>query len=126
MANTSGASYRIGIDVGGTFTKAVMIDGLTQRIVARSSVHTTHADERGVARGVIEVFQQVLRDSKVPPQEIVFLAHSTTQATNALLEGDTARVGVLGTAPGRIAKLAEKQVRVDPIELSAGKFLATS
>ena len=126
LANTSGASYRIGIDVGGTFTKAVMIDGLTQRIVARSSVHTTHADERGVARGVIEVFQQVLRDSKVPPQEIVFLAHSTTQATNALLEGDTARVGVLGTAPGRIAKLAEKQVRVDPIELSAGKFLATS
>lgn len=126
LSITVNASYRIGIDVGGTFTKAVLIDGLTQRVVARSSVHTTHDDKRGVAKGVIEVFQRVLSESNVSPHQVVFLAHSTTQATNALLEGDTARVGVLGTAPRRIAKLAEKQVKVDPIELSTGKFLGTS
>src|ERR671929_1509848 len=41
--------YRIGIDVGGTFTKAVLIDNETHDVVGRYSVLTTHADPRVVA-----------------------------------------------------------------------------
>lgn len=119
-------AYRIGIDVGGTFTKAALVDGRTGAIVARSSVHTTHAHERGVAAGVIAAFRSVLRDSGVKPEHIVFLAHSTTQATNALLECDVADVGVLGVAPDRIAALAKEQTHIAPIELSEGKWLPTS
>lgn len=118
--------YRIGVDVGGTFTKAALVDGRTHAVVARSSVHTTHDHERGVAAGVIEVFRKILSESGVSPQDVVFLAHSTTQATNALLEGDVAHVGVVGMAPGKAAKLARKQAAVEPIELSAGKVLNTS
>ena len=86
-------AYRIGIDVGGTFTKAVLIDNATHEVVGRFSVLTTHADPRGVAKGVVEVFRNVLEQSGVDPKQVIFLAHSTTQATNALLEGDVASVG---------------------------------
>ena len=100
-------SYRIGIDVGGTFTKAALIDSIDGSVVGRSSVHTTHDHSDGVAAGVIQVFEQVLSDAGVDAGDVVLLAHSTTQATNALLEGDVARVGILGLAVAKAAKLAE-------------------
>lgn len=119
-------AYRIGIDVGGTFTKAVLIDNASRAVVGRYSVMTTHAHERGVAAGVVEVFAQVLAQSGVAPDEVVFLAHSTTQATNALLEGDVAHVGIVGMAGQNAAHLAERQVRIEPIELAPGRTLQTS
>ncbi len=118
-------SYRIGIDVGGTFTKAALIDHIDGRVVGRSSVHTTHDHPDGVAAGVIEVFERVLGDAGIDASHVVLLAHSTTQATNALLEGDVARVGILGLAAAKAAKLAEAQVRIDPIELAPGRVLQT-
>ena len=123
---TSSRSYRIGIDVGGTFTKAVLIDNATREVVGRHSVLTTHAHASGVAEGVVEVFRKVLANSGVAPESVVFLAHSTTQATNALLEGDVAPVGVLGMASERAADLAQTQARVAPIELGPGRVLATT
>jgi N-methylhydantoinase A/oxoprolinase/acetone carboxylase beta subunit len=118
--------YRIGIDVGGTFTKAVLIDNATRAVVGRHSVLTTHDHASGVASGVVEVFRKVLASSRVAPENVVFLAHSTTQATNALLEGDVAPVGILGMASAGAAHLAEKQVHVAPIELAPGRELATA
>jgi N-methylhydantoinase A len=117
--------YRIGIDVGGTFTKAALLDDVTHAIVARASVHTTHDHPRGVAAGVVDVFRAVLDQSGIAPTSIVFLAHSTTQATNALLEGDVATVGVFGIAGVAAAKLAEPQVKVAPIDLGSGRCLST-
>ena len=108
-------AYRIGIDVGGTFTKAVLVDDDTHEIVGRYSTLTTHADPRGVASGVVEVFRRVLEDSKVAPEDVVFLAHSTTQATNALLEGDVAPAGIVAIASGPAAELAAKQSRIDGV-----------
>lgn len=113
-------AYRIGIDVGGTFTKAVLVDDDSHEIVGRYSTLTTHADARGVAAGVVEVFRRVLEGSKVAPEDVVFLAHSTTQATNALLEGDVAPVGIVAIASGPAAELAARQSR---IEGSAHRFL---
>src|SRR5438445_4074625 len=92
--SASDRAYRIGIDVGGTFTKAVLIDNATHEVVGRFSVLTTHSDPRGVAKGVVAVFRNVLEQSGVDPKEVIFLAHSTTQATNALLEGVAASGGV--------------------------------
>ena len=116
-------TYRIGIDVGGTFTKAVLIDNATFEVVGRYSVMTTHSDPRGVAKGVIEVFRNVLERSGVDPGDVVFLAHSTTQATNALLEGDVAPVGVIGMANRFEAMLARGQSSIKEIELAPGRFL---
>ncbi len=119
-------TYRIGIDVGGTFTKAVLIDNSTFEVVGRCSVMTTHNDPRGVAKGVIEVFRNVLERSTVDPGDVVFLAHSTTQATNALLEGDVAAVGIIGMASRVEALLARGQSSIRDIELAPGRFLRPS
>ena len=118
-------SFRIGIDVGGTFTKAVLIDNATRAIVARQALPTTHAHADGVAAGVVAAFKAVLGQSGVGPEEVVFIAHSTTQATNALLEGDVAKVGIVGMAGGAAAELAEAQVAVNDIEVAPDKHLRT-
>ncbi len=119
-------SYRIGIDVGGTFTKAVLIDNASFEVTGRYSVMTTHGDVRGVAAGVVEVFRNVLERSRVDPKDVVFLAHSTTQATNALLEGDVAAVGVIGMASRVEAVLARGQSSIKEIELAPGRFMKPS
>src|SRR2546429_6302678 len=112
--SASGRAYRIGIDVGGTFTKAVLIDNATHEVVGRFSVLTTHADPRGVAKGVVDVFRNVLEQSGVDPKEVIFLAHSTTQATNALLEGDVASVAVIAMSTRMESLLAKSHTALKP------------
>src|SRR3977135_1433486 len=119
----SGRAYRIGIDVGGTFTKAVLIDNASHEVVGRFSVLTTPSEPRRVARGVVDVFRNVLEQSGVDPGEVVFLAHSTTQATNALLEGDVASVGVIGMSTRLESLLAKSQSAMKPIELAPGRHI---
>ena len=55
-------TVRMGIDVGGTHTKAVAIDNATQEIIGKSSVKTTHDDEKGVAAGVDGLFMETHPD----------------------------------------------------------------
>lgn len=99
---------RIGIDVGGTYTKAVAIDNATHEIIGKSSIKTTHDDPSGVAAGVVITFQNVLKENNIRPEDVIFVAHSTTQATNALVEGDVANVGIMGVAQGGLEGLLAK------------------
>ena len=113
---------RIGIDVGGTHTKAVAIDNATHEILGKSSVKTTHDHPDGVAAGVIAAFQNCIRENDISPDEVIFVSHSTTQATNALLEGDVARVGVVGIAGGGLEGfLAKRQTSLKDIDLGTGR-----
>lgn len=117
---------RVGIDVGGTHTKAVALDNDTQEIVGEAIVMTTHDDEIGVAKGVIECFEQCLTKNNISPDDVVFIAHSTTQATNALLEGDVAKVGILGMAKGGLeGLLAKSQTNIKDIDLGTGRKIET-
>ncbi|MGI0041543.1 MAG: hydantoinase/oxoprolinase family protein, partial [Nitrosopumilaceae archaeon] len=86
---------RIGIDVGGTFTKAVAIDAKSGTIIAQSTVPTTHDAQKGVSEGIISVLASILSESKIELDEIELISHSTTQAINALLESDTSKVGII-------------------------------
>lgn len=118
---------RIGIDVGGTHTKAVAIDNNTHEIIGKFSVKTTHDDEFGVATGVINAFENCLKANNIKPEQVVFVAHSTTQATNALLEGDVAHVGVIGIVDKGIeGYLAKKQVQLKDINLGTGRVIKIS
>jgi N-methylhydantoinase A/oxoprolinase/acetone carboxylase beta subunit len=112
----------MGIDVGGTYTKAVAIDNLTHEIIGKSSVKTTHDDPRGVAAGVVKSFVNCLKENHIRAEDVIFVAHSTTQATNALIEGDVANVGVIGMAKGGVEGfLAKKQTHLDDIDLGNRK-----
>ncbi len=114
---------RIGVDVGGTFTDVVAIDAERGALVARVKVPTTHDAPQGVAAGIIAGIERMLEESGVNAADVAFIAHSTTQATNALLEGDVARVGVVGLVPlGNW--LARAQMRFRPVALAPGHSFA--
>ncbi len=123
---TIGGRVRIGIDVGGTFTHAVAIDAATLELRGKAKVPTTHDAADGVARGVVDALHRLLADSRIAPADVLLIAHSTTQATNALLEGDVAPVGIVGMARGPSAALARMQTAIAPISLAPGRVLAIS
>jgi N-methylhydantoinase A/oxoprolinase/acetone carboxylase beta subunit len=87
---------RIGIDVGGTFTDVVVIDGQTHELVGQLKLPTTHSAREGVAPGIVTALERAMEEFGLQPDDVAFIAHSATQATNALLEGDVAEVGVAG------------------------------
>jgi len=86
-------SYRLGVDVGGTFTDFLLIkesDGSTHT----AKVPSTPEDSSiGVLNGVARVCEQ----SGVDPKDIKLVMHGTTVATNAVLTGNGAKVGLLTT-----------------------------
>ena len=112
---------RVGIDVGGTFTDVVAIDAATRELLGRIKTPTTHDAPEGIAAGIVAGIERLLADPAIDAANVAFIAHSTTQATNALLEGDLARVGVLGLLDG-VPWLARRQLQFAPIPLAAGEL----
>ena len=118
MAETKRRAVRMGIDVGGTYTKCVAMDNETHEIIGKNQVKTTHDDKAGVAAGVVQSFQNCMREHGIAPEDVVFVAHSTTQATNAFIEGDVANVGVVGVSGGGLEGfLAKRQLALKDIVL---------
>jgi N-methylhydantoinase A len=122
VADQGRGGFRVGVDIGGTFTKAVAVDVVSGAIVARSVVPTTHDDPAGPAAGVVHVVGEVARH--VGPERVELVTHSTTQAVNALLEGDVPTVGVLALGRRPDLKKARARTRLDRVELVPGRKLA--
>lgn len=117
--------YRIGIDVGGTFTHAAAIDAATGLLVGKSKVPTTHRSQWGVGEGVVASLNEVMASVGIQPEQIMLVAHSTTQATNSLLEGDVDPVAIISIGSGAPGAIAARTARLGAIPLAQGKFLKT-
>jgi len=83
----------LGVDVGGTFTDAVLVGG--DLAVHTAKVPSTPSDE---SVGVLDAVRLVLARAGARPQDVTRFAHGMTVATNALLEGRTARTALVATA----------------------------
>src|SRR5712692_895348 len=88
--------YRIGIDVGGTFTDLVAVDE-TGRVVFAKAASTPADPSIGVIDGLARLAAALTCDVAGLLQETERIVHGTTVATNALLERKGARVGLLTT-----------------------------
>lgn len=93
MPEPSGSpSYRVGIDIGGTFTDVVLLadDGTmhTKKVLSTADDY---------ARGVIEGAIELLGETGVDPGQVVGIVHATTVASNTVLEGRGARTALVTT-----------------------------
>jgi N-methylhydantoinase A len=117
---------RVGIDVGGTFTKAVAIEMVTGQIIGKVTVPTTHSSSNGVSTGIVEALKTLTQRYSIQNSEIELISHSTTQAVNALLEGDTAKVGIIGMGVGLEKSNVIKRTNIKGVKLAPNKYLHTS
>lgn len=86
-------SFKLGVDVGGTFTDLLLFDETSGRQV-RAKTPSTPADP---SVGVLTGIEKVCRLAEISPGEISHIMHGTTVATNAVLEGKGAKVGLITT-----------------------------
>src|SRR6185503_6437861 len=104
---SSPARYRIGIDTGGTFTDIVSVDTASGAIAVTKVASTPGNPGIALVRGVRALLAQVGGHSG----SVVGLAHGTTVATNALLQGQIDSLGLIVTEGFRhILEIARQSV----------------
>jgi N-methylhydantoinase A len=100
-------TWRIGVDIGGTFTDVALVEAETGRIGVAKSL-TTPDD---FARGVLEALAAALARYGVGPSDVELLAHATTVVTNALLEEKGAKAAMVTTRGFRDVLELRRSVR---------------
>ncbi|CAA9499458.1 MAG: N-methylhydantoinase A [uncultured Solirubrobacteraceae bacterium] len=103
----------LGVDVGGTFTDAVLVDGIR---TTTAKAATTPADQ---SAGVLAAIDAVLAAAGVTQADVTAFAHGMTVATNALLEGKGARTAFLATEGFVDIVELGRQARADLYRLQA-------
>ena len=86
------ARYGLGVDTGGTFTDAVILDLSDYSLIAKAKSPTTHQD---LSIGLYESVRKVFERCDVKPSDISLAGISTTLATNSVLEGKGGDVGLI-------------------------------
>ncbi len=86
-------SFRLGVDVGGTFTDLLLINEESGQTFTAKVPSTPRDSSLGVLEGV----GRICDESGIDPQEITRVMHGTTVATNAVLTGKGSRVGLVTT-----------------------------
>ena len=82
------SDWRLAVDIGGTFTDVVLLDGDTGRVVVDKTLSTPSRPLEGVKRAVVSA---LIKASVAPSQIRAPIVHATTLVTNALIENKTAR-----------------------------------
>lgn len=86
-------AYRLGVDVGGTFTDLLLFNDADGSFWRHKTPSTPHDSSEGILNGVNAICDK----AGISPSQVEFFLHGTTVATNAVLEGKGARVGLITT-----------------------------
>lgn len=108
---------RLGVDVGGTFTDVALWDETTRRL----AVLKLPSVPRDPAEGILAGIRSITGRERVAAETLAFVAHGTTVATNALLEGKGARTALITTRGFRDLLEIARQKRPDLYDLQADK-----
>jgi N-methylhydantoinase A/oxoprolinase/acetone carboxylase beta subunit len=106
--------YGIGIDTGGTFTDSVIVDFESCRLVSKAKTLTTKHD---LSIGLENSFSAL--DTSLFP-EVKLVSLSTTLATNSLVEGKGARVGLIISVPNESTFRVPSHVPADEVAVIRG------
>ncbi len=113
-------AFLLGVDTGGTYTDAVVLNDSVDRVVASAKSLTTRED---LSLGIGRAIDAALAEAGVAASDVALVSLSTTLATNALVEGQGGRVALvfIGFAEGDLARggLAAA-LGTDPVILVAG------
>ena len=107
------ASYRIGIDIGGTFTDFTVVDDERGTVVIDKTLTTPRAPEEGVIAGLDRLERQ-LPGLLASATEVI---HATTLVTNVILERKGARTGLITTEGFRDVLEMAREVRYDLFDM---------
>src|SRR6476659_4869006 len=99
-------AWRIGLDIGGTFTDVALVD------VAK--VPTTPGD---LAQGVLRALDTAMRRYRLAAQDVALFSHATTVVTNAILEESGARAALITTRGVRDVLELRRSARADLYDL---------
>jgi len=89
----AGRRLGLGLDTGGTYTDAAIVDMNTLEVLAKGKSQTTYHD---LSVGILGAIDEVLRSDAYDRADIQFVGLSTTLATNSILTGKGGKVGHIG------------------------------
>ncbi len=110
----------LGVDTGGTYTDAVLLDTARDAVIGKAKSLTTRAD---LALGIGRAVDAAMRAAGVAPAAVEMVSLSTTLATNALVEGQGGRVALvfIGFDPGDMDRAGlSEALRGDPVVMLSG------
>lgn len=107
-------AYRVGVDIGGTFTDIFLLSETGDK-VAIGKVLTT---PRNPAEAVVKGLQALLHEQQIPPETVTHLVHGTTLITNAIIERKGAKTGLITTKGFRDALEIGRERRYDIYDIS--------
>ena len=110
-------AYRLGIDIGGTFTDATLLQEETGEL----HIGKVPSTPRDPSVGFMEATHRILRANNVSPDEVTYVVHGTTIATNSIIEGKLARAGFVTTDGFRDMLEIARQIRPSLYDLQFEK-----
>jgi N-methylhydantoinase A len=109
----SGGRFRVGVDIGGTFTDLILVDDVSGELTV-GKVLTTPADP---SAAVADVLRDTLAATGAPADQVRHVIHGTTLVTNAVIERKGARTALLTTRGFRDAYEIAREHRYDLYDL---------
>ncbi len=113
MSENGFPTFKLSIDIGGTFTDLVLLDE-TSGTTHVGKLLSTPSD---LSMGVISIFQRMLKQNDIAPHRIIGAIHGTTVSTNAIIERKGAKTGLLTTKGFRDVVEIRREVRYDLYDL---------